>query len=103
MPHATQNYELFHAGSHLLGEELTQGKRPQMNMLDMHVIRGYADSRGAAGRGALWSFQIPSLLWSRGLAFGAIKAYPGNPGCSFLIDGDYIVKNFKHMYLNRVQ
>ena len=103
MPHSTLMRELFHAGSHKLGEELMQGQRPQLNMMDMHSIRGYADSLGAAGRGALWSLQIPTLLWSRGMAFGAIKTYPGNPGGSFLIDSDYILKNFKQMMKSKAK
>ena len=102
MSNSTFTNEVFHAASPTFAQDLTKGSRPPKRYLDMHHVRGYADSRASAGSGALWRLHFPILVWSRGQAFGAIQVHPCNPGGSYLIDCDFLVKVSNYLRIERV-
>ncbi len=93
--------ELYHSGSKTFDQDLLKGRRPPKRYLDMHQVRGYADSKASAGQGAIWRVQVPTLIWTRGQAAGAIQYHPGNPGCSYLIEGDFLLRHAQYLSVKR--
>lgn len=93
--------ELYHSGSNTFAQELLKGRRPNKRHLDMHAVRGYAESKASAGQGAVWRIQIPALIWARGQSFGSIQSHPGNPGCSYLIEGDFLLRYHRYLRIDR--
>lgn len=93
--------ELYHSGSQTFAQDLTVGRHPGKRFLDMHAIRGYAESKSSAGQGSIWRVQVPALIWARGQSFGSIQSHPGNPGCSYLIGGDFLLRYKQYLRIER--